>query len=117
MKGKILILGLICLFLIIASFGCQCNCDDDMETKRNEWGSPEETESYSESGYNSVTWWYWSRGISFTFKWGDIIEGCCDVSTYTFEPISTDSSSEFKAEIKNSKKFKEKQITLRYPFN
>jgi len=112
MRAKNLILGLVFLIFFINFFGCKCNCDDEMAQKRNEYGPPEEVETYSESGYNAQTWWYWSKGISFTFKWGSDISGCCDVSTYTFTPISVDASAEEKAEIKNSKKLKDRRITL-----
>jgi len=93
------------LFVILIFFiSCVCNCDNEMDSKRKEYGNPEEVDSYTESGYHSETWWYWSKGISFTFTWGEGVEGCCKVSTYTFSPIPADSSWEVKEKIRSLKK-------------
>jgi len=66
---------------------CECDCKDDMKTARNKYGAPEEINTYSSAGYQSVSYWWWSKGINKDFKWGRYVDGCCDVSTYTFEPI------------------------------
>ena len=96
MKVKIFILTLACLFI----YSCSSNCDDEMDSIRGSHGGPEEISTYSSEGYSSETWWYWSKGISYTFKWGSSIEGDCDISTYTFDPISADATAEEKASIK-----------------
>jgi len=98
--------------LLLPFIGCKCNCDDEMAKKRSEWGDPEEVNTYSSSGYNSEDWWYWSKGIEFTFEWGSSVDGCCKVSTYTFTPISASSPREQKSEIKASKKLKNRKIDV-----
>ena len=103
MRIKILALGLVYFIILINCFGCTCNCDKEMDKVRNQRGSPEEVSTYTASDYNSVDWWYWSQGINYTFKWGKIVDGCCDVSTYTFTPIPADSSESLKIKIKSSK--------------
>ncbi len=35
--------------------------------------------------YDSVDWWYWSKGIQYGFIWSG--DDRCDTSTYTFDPI------------------------------
>ncbi len=104
MRNKILILGLICLFI----YSCVCNCDKDMDEVRSTRGAPEETSSYDSTGYHSVDWWYWSQGICYTFTWGSNIDECCEVSTYRFDPISINSSKELKNKIKENKNLSEK---------
>jgi len=50
-------------------------------------GSPEEIKKYDTSdNYHSHDYWYWSKGFSKTFKWGNLFDGC-ETSTYTFTPI------------------------------
>lgn len=54
-----------------------------------EYGQPEDIESYDSSNYKTVDYWYWSRGICFTFKWttyDDTLGWVLD-STYTFTPF------------------------------
>ena len=80
--------GLIILLCMTLICSCSSNCDDKMGDTRGRYGSPEEVSSYSNDGYNSVDWWYWTKGIEFTFTWGSGVDGC-KVSTYTFEPIGT----------------------------
>ena len=65
--------------------GC-FDCEGKMDDTREKWGLPTEIQRYDSEGYHSETWWYWSRGQSFTFTWGSDV-GTCDVSTYTFTPI------------------------------
>ena len=64
----------------------QSNCDGEMDEIRQKEGTPEEVNRYDSEDYHSVSWWYWSKGIEYTFVWGEIIDGC-EVSTYTFPPI------------------------------
>lgn len=82
---KKLIIFSILSFLIITLSQCTMNCDSEMDNKRDKYGSPEEISKYESEGYHSVDWWYWSKGIEFTFKWGTNVDGC-EVSKYTFEP-------------------------------
>ena len=47
--------------------GCEtgpCNCNQDKDETRAEFGSPEDTDVYYSDNYYSATWWYWSDGIS-----------------------------------------------------
>lgn len=62
------------------------DCNKEMERVRSQYGNPEEVSTYSSSGYHSQDWWYWTRGIEFTFVWGENVGGC-EKSTYTFSPI------------------------------
>ena len=96
MKIKIFILTFVCLFF----YFCSSNCDDEMDSIRGSYGEPEEVSTYSSEGYNSQSWWYWSQGINFDFTWGSSVDGDCDMSTYTFDPISADATAEEKAGIK-----------------
>ena len=107
MKIKIFALTLIFLFF----YFCSSNCDDEMDQIRGTYGEPEEINTYSSSDYSSETWWYWSKGISYTFKWGSLIDGDCDMSTYTFDPISADATAEQKAAIKTT--LLNRQISLK----
>lgn len=77
------------MLLLILAAGCTCNCDDDKGDARKKYGNPEEVTSYHSRGYTSTTWWWWSKGISKTFKSGKHITGCCEVSTFTFTPLSS----------------------------
>lgn len=104
MRIKTLVLG-ICFFLIfVCLFILSCsslfNCENEMDDIRARYGEPEEVNTYSSDGYYSEDWWYWSKGINYTFAWGSLVEGDCDVSTYTFDPISADATAEQKAGIK-----------------
>ncbi|MEA3312106.1 MAG: hypothetical protein U9Q76_07810 [candidate division WOR-3 bacterium] len=67
-------------------------CRAWMDEIREKYGDPEEVERYDSGDYHSVTWRFWSQGISYTFTWGDCVRNalgnrCCDVSKHTFEPI------------------------------
>lgn len=73
----------LCTFFICS---CSSNCDNEMGDTRSKYGSPEEVNNYSSGGYYSTSWWYWTKGIEFTFTWGKNVSGC-EVSTFTFEPI------------------------------
>ena len=86
---------LIFIFLMITIFSfsaCELfeekNCDSQMEEVRQSRGNPEEVFTYDSSDYHSVDWWYWSQGICYTFTWGSIV-GDCEISTYTFTPITS----------------------------
>jgi len=79
------------LLLVIAFLvGCGSGpfeTEDARDEIRAQYGPPEEVNTYDSEGYWTETWWYWSRGVSFTFvreAYGDIdLE-----STYTFSPIT-----------------------------
>ncbi len=79
-----------CLVLSLAALvGCDLfDCESEKDDTRERWGLPEEVDRYDSDNYHSETWWYWSRGQSFTFTWGGNVRGGCDDSTYTFTPIS-----------------------------
>lgn len=87
--GKWVMMVIIAILLI----NCSQNCDSEMRKTRNKYGSPEEVNDYNSDGYHSVTWWYWSKGVSYTFTWGADVGGC-EKSTYSFSPIDGQSSSE-----------------------
>lgn len=107
-KYFVLFLTLI-LFLLIS---CSDNCDKEMDKVRNKYSNPEEKTTYSSSGYHSETWWYWTKGVSYTFSWGENVGGC-DKSTYTFEPIPLNKklSSAQKDSIKRVQKLRLREIT------
>ena len=106
---SVLFLTFILFYLII---GCSSNCDKEMDKVRSKYGAPEEKNTYSSSGYHSETWWYWSKGISYTFSWGENVDGC-DKSTYTFDPIPLNKklSVTQKDSIKRIQKIKLREIT------
>lgn len=62
----------------------ETDCRSPMDDTRSSNGVAEEVQNFSSDGYNSETWWYWTKGISYTFTWGT---SACKVSTYTFSPI------------------------------
>lgn len=100
------------LVLCLLAWGCKCDCDDDMSKKRNQYGNPEEADSYSSTGYRSETWWYWSQGVSFTFEWGADVKTCCEVSTYTFEPISDQKDEVTKKKVRLARTAQKKSHTF-----
>lgn len=100
MKVKVSIIILICLFIVTCTF----NCDKEMAKVKAQRGEPEEVNRYDTSDYHSVDWWYWSKGICYTFKWGSTTDGC-EVSTYTFTPIAKNYPKEIKNAIKEDKKW------------
>lgn len=59
------------------------SCKSEMGDVKARLGEPEEVNNYSSSGYTSTSWWYWTRGVEYTFTYTN----SCDVSTYTFTPI------------------------------
>jgi hypothetical protein len=94
---------LLCIFLLIST-NCdwfECNCDDEMEDIRSDLGEPEEKARYDSQGYHTETWWYWTKGISYTFTWGNDIRDCCEVSTFQFEPVTSE-NKELKRKIKSN---------------
>lgn len=94
---------LIAILISILCVSCDWeSCENEMEDIRNKHGSPEEINTYSSDNYDSEDWWYWSKGVQYTFEWGVNVEGC-EVSKYTFKPINmlNDSSKNL---IKNNKK-------------
>ena len=73
-------------------FGCGAlssdkNCDSKINDLTDKQGNPEEIDKYDNSdGYHSYKYWYWSRGISWSFTWGGPVESC-KTASYTFTPI------------------------------
>lgn len=112
MKTKFLVSVFILTLIVLIS--CQLNCDKAMENVRNRMGEPDDIDTYSSADYNEVTYWYWSLGIAYIFKWGSSVDGC-DESTYTFSPISKDSSETVKANIKQAKKLVDRNIYFDFP--
>ena len=79
---KYLIILLLSVFIF---YGCDLSCDDLKSEVRNQYGQPEEISSYNSGDYSSEDWWYWSKGIEFTFTQSS--GEPCEKSTYTFSPI------------------------------
>ena len=55
----------------------------------DQYGPAEEINKYTSSDYNSVDWWWWSKGFEVTFvdtSWDDV-NGWKVESTYSFTPI------------------------------
>ena len=109
MKLFVMIVALIlCLTFIV---GCEkkedppvnIDCSNQMVNVKNQLGVAEEIITYNSDGYHNVDWWYWSKGIEYSFTWGKYTDGC-EVSTYTFTPINLSSLSiATKATAKSSK--------------
>ena len=59
-------------------------CDDAMDSRRSSSGPAEEVTSSSAGLRNAETWWYWSKGVSYTFTWGI---AACEVTADTFTPV------------------------------
>ncbi len=79
------------LLLLLVSGGCgvtgpELNCDSRMEEYRVKWGDPEEVNRYVSRRLHVVSWWYWSRGFTTDFIWGNDVTGC-EVTTSVFSPI------------------------------
>lgn len=87
-KGMRQLAALLTVVLLLS--GCALldspNCDHRIDEVRDKYGSPEEVTTYSTRDYATATWWYWSRGFSYTFTWGPAV-GTCKVALYTFTPI------------------------------
>jgi hypothetical protein len=73
-------------FYYVSPYGYTGDCAEEMDEVRTSLGPAEEINTYSSSGYYSHDWWYWSRGVEYTFTWGSYVTGC-EVSRYTFSPI------------------------------
>lgn len=58
------------------------SCESEMDDVRARMGAPEDVNTYTSGDYQSVSWWYWTRGISYTFTYYQE----CRISTYTFTP-------------------------------
>ena len=81
-----------CIFILSLSsslVGCGDNslwdssCETEMKEVRDKMGAPEEVKTYNSGDYSSTDWWYWRKGIEYTFTYYK----SCKVSTYTFTPI------------------------------
>jgi len=76
--------------MIIGLFlnGCSSGnpCKERMDRTIKDIGRPDNISKYDSSGYHSETWWWYSRGLSYTWMWGDDIAGC-EKDTYKFKPI------------------------------
>lgn len=80
------------VFILLFIAGCKTNCDDEKSDVRSKYGAPEEINTYSSSGYSSETWWYWKKGVSFTFM--TTPQKACEESKYTFSPVRSPSEAE-----------------------
>lgn len=83
---KLIFLSLLSLFLV----GCggdsdlwDSSCESEMDDVRAKMGAPEEVKTYNSGDYSNTDWWYWTKGISYSFTYYK----SCTVSTYTFAPI------------------------------
>ena len=65
------------------------DCDDERADLVAHHGQPQDVDSYSSSGYNSITYWYWVRGFARTFRWGSSVSEGCEISDYRFTPIGS----------------------------
>jgi hypothetical protein len=56
---------------------------------RDKYGPPEDEYKYNSSSYNSVNWWWWSKGFNVTFVESiyDDVYGWTVDSTYSFTPF------------------------------
>lgn len=86
MKYLIIVLTML-LFLNCEGLKKDYNpCKDRMNNAIKEMGQPDDITTYNSKGYNSESWWWYERGVNYTWKWGKYIMGC-EKSTYTFDPI------------------------------
>ena len=77
------------LFIILTSlflYGCSVSCGDLESEVQSQYGKPEEVNHYVNGDYDSTDWWYWSKGIEFTFTRSG--GKPCEKSTYTFTPVN-----------------------------
>ena len=63
------------------------DCDNERGDLVADLGQPQDIDSYTSSGYNSMTYWYWFRGFARTFRWGSNVSDGCEISDYRFTPI------------------------------
>lgn len=70
----------------VSDFWGSADCEDDQNRAISRYGQPDDVETLSGDGYSSETYWWWSRGRSETFNWGDNYDNC-ERSVYTFTPI------------------------------
>ena len=102
MKNLVFMLMIVATMALFA--GCsECDCSGAMADCKKNNGEPEEIDTFSSDGYNSVDYWYWTRGVQYGFTWGTYVSGCCDESVYTFDPIGANATDEEKAIARQSK--------------
>lgn len=61
-----------------------CNSEISDLLKAN-GGSAESIEKFDDGNYHSWTYWYYKKGFSRTFTWGEPVESC-KVSNFSFTP-------------------------------
>ena len=83
---KLLVIILVLLAGCDAFTAGSANCDDELSDARFKHGGPEEINTYTSRGFNSIDYWWWSKGLNMSFSWGSNVAGC-DVTVYTFPPI------------------------------
>jgi len=104
------LLFLVFIFLFLLSCESQ-NCDDKKSEIRSKYGSPEEVSTYDSEGYHNEDWWYWSKGIEYSFTWGTNVDGC-EVSKYTFDPIYSILSDSIRVSVNKLKILEEKEYFI-----
>ncbi len=78
--------GLLSSCSAVEDFWGSADCEDEQRGAISRYGQPEDVETYSGSGNSSETYWWWSKGRSETFNWGDSYDNC-ERSVYTFTPF------------------------------
>ena len=100
------ILSVILLSMLMGGCSNLCNCKDEQKKVRKKYGDPEEITTYRTNDYNdykSDSWYYYSRGRSYTFTWG-AGECDCDKVTHTFERTEKIVSDDDRRNIQSNKK-------------
>jgi len=90
------------LFIMLVSFiGCEleetdlvlsphdASFEDVSAPYLEEYGSPESISGYSSTGYHSIDWWWWSRGVMVCFVTtsNDGVYGWYVNYTYSFDSM------------------------------
>ncbi len=94
---KLFIIILICILFLSCSkednpFSTKYNpCRERMDQARRELGEPEDIYKLDSSGYKSESWWWWTKGLSYTWSWGSNVKGC-QKTTYKFDPIGKEAT-------------------------
>lgn len=98
---RILMVLLLVLLAVAAGLGCGSDCSGEKDEVRRKYGEPESWYSFEQGCcYRHEDWWYWRKGVSYSFTWGD---GICDVSKFRFSPIRKPVSKVARQQVEDTK--------------
>ena len=82
---KLLISVIIIMSCLIGCDSLRDPCAKRMKQSIKEMGQPDSITKYHANNYNSESWWWYDRGLNYTWRWGTSLNGC-EKDTFSFEP-------------------------------